>query len=326
MKVNDIGGEFELIKRLTDNKIKDSAVVKGIGDDCAVLKYAKGDTKNKYLLVTTDMLVENDHFRTDWQSAFQIGMKLMEANVSDIVAMGGIPKYAFVSMSIKKSTTVEFMDELYRGLYASAKKHNVLIIGGDTTHGTECVFNLTLLGEVDKSLLRLRSMAKKGDVICVTGALGGSAAGLNLLMKGKQGFLRDYLEPKSRTFVEAKIIARYSNAMIDVSDGLGSEVKHICEESNVGARIDFENIPLSKTTTESAKTLEMSAHDFALYGGEDFELVFTLSQKNVERLRTEFSDFTVVGRIEDKKKGVFIQKGNQQINVGKGFDHFSAIN
>lgn len=317
MKIPEIGGEFELIKRLTA-KINDNNIIKGVGDDCAVLKY----TKDKYLLVTTDMMVEDDHFSLKWYTPFQVGMKLMEINISDIAAMAGIPKYAFISMSIKRDTTVEFMDELYKGLYESAKKHGVLIIGGDTTHGTEYVFNLSLLGEVDKNLLRLRSGAKKNDLICVTGTLGGSTAGLKLLLKGKKGFLKDHLEPKSRTAEEGTIIAKYANAMIDVSDGLAPEVKHICEESNLGAEIYFEKIPLSKTTIGSAKKLSSDAHDFALYGGEDFELVFTIDKKNIDKIKKEFSDFTVVGKMLDKKNGINILKNNKKLDLGKGFDHF----
>lgn len=317
MKIPEIGGEFELIKRLTA-KINDNNIIKGVGDDCAVLKY----TKDKYLLVTTDMMVEDDHFSLKWYTPFQVGMKLMEINISDIAAMAGIPKYAFISMSIKRDTTVEFMDELYKGLYESAKKHGVLIIGGDTTHGTEYVFNLSLLGEVDKNLLRLRSGAKKNDLICVTGTLGGSTAGLKLLLKGKKGFLKDHLEPKSRTAEEGMIIAKYANAMIDVSDGLAPEVKHICEESNLGAEIYYEKIPLSKTTIGSAKKLSSDAHDFALYGGEDFELVFTIDKKNIDKIKKEFSDFTVVGKMLDKKNGINILKNNKKLDLGKGFDHF----
>lgn len=319
MDISSIGGEFELIKRLCSKKITDSKIIAGIGDDCAVLEY---DSDN-YLIVTTDMIVEDDHFSLKYSTPFQIGMKLMEVNVSDIVSMGGTPKYAFISLSLKKDTTVEFMDELYKGLHSSAEKHGISIVGGDTTHGTEYVFNLCLLGEVNKKLLCLRSMAKPGDIVCVTGMLGGSTAGLKLLLNKKQGYLIDHLEPKSRTVTEAQTIARYANAMIDVSDGLGSEVKHICEASNVGARIDFEKIPLSKQTINSAKTLSLDPYDFALYGGEDFELVFTISSENLEKLKKEFSDFTVVGKILEKSEGTYVLKENKKLKIGKGYDHFS---
>ena len=169
MKISDIGGEFALIERLTAGKNKqDKKVIVGIGDDCAVLHH----TKNSYLLFTTDMMVENDHFSLKWSTPKQIGMKIMECNVSDIVSMGGTPTYVLLSMSIRKDTSVEFMEEFYEGLYQSADFHGVALIGGDSTHGTEYVFNIAMLGDVEKQFLRLRSGAKVGDLICVTGTLG----------------------------------------------------------------------------------------------------------------------------------------------------------
>jgi thiamine-monophosphate kinase len=337
MKIKNIGGEFALISRLT-KKVNNPNIIKGVGDDCAVLKY----TKNKYLLITTDMMVEGSHFNTKWQTPFQIGMKLMEINVSDIVSMGGEPKYAVISISLKKNTSIKFIDDFYKGLYKSAKKHNVAVIGGDTVSGKEYVFNLALIGEVEKNMLRLRSGAKVGDLICVTGKLGGSTAGLRLLEKGivgeslasahrrtpdhkrqLQGLpLRDYLEPKSKTAKIGQIIAKYASAMIDVSDGLGSEVKHICQQSKVGAKIDYNKIPLAKTTIESAKKTNLSAHDFALYGGEDFEIAFTVSKKRINKLKKEFKNFTIIGEVLNKKEGIYILKNDEKEKVKSGYDHF----
>jgi thiamine-monophosphate kinase len=319
MTLRELGGEFELIRRITRSTVNDPNVVKGIGDDCAVIR--KGD--GKLLLVTTDMMVEKDHFNITWSTPAQIGMKLMECNVSDIVAKGGEPKYAFLSICITKDTTVEFMDGFYDGLYASADEHGVLLLGGDTTHGSEYNFSLTLIGEVEESLLRLRSHALPGDLICVTGTLGGSTAGLKLLLHGKSGYLSDHLEPKSRKVEEGKLIASLAHATIDVSDGLGSEVRHIAEESGTGARIDFDSIPLSPTTRESASMLGLDPYDFALYGGEDFEIVFTITRSNVETLRSKFTDFSVVGQILDKKEGVYIFKDGKREPLKKGYDHFA---
>jgi len=317
MKIKDIGGEFELIKRITGKAVNDKNVIKGIGDDCAVIYNG-----NKYLLVTTDMMVENDHFNLKWQTPQQVGMKLMEANVSDIVSMGGKPTYAFISMSLTKETSVELIEGIYEGLHISAKIHKVIILGGDTTHGTEHVFNLTLLGEVDKSLVKYRSCAREGDIICVTGKLGGSTAGLKLLLNNKDGYLLDHLEPKSRLASEGEIISRYANSMIDVSDGLGSEVRHICEESNVGARIDYDKIPLSDETIKSAEIVGENPEDFALYGGEDFELVFTIPQNKINFLKKEFNEFSIVGEILDSNKGFFILKNNKKVVPKSGYNHF----
>ncbi|UCD57593.1 MAG: thiamine-phosphate kinase, partial [Candidatus Hydrogenedentota bacterium] len=241
MKISDIGGECALIKHLTGISYDDPAIIKGVGDDCAVLEY----TPDKYLLVTVDMMVENDHFSLAWHTPRQVGKKLMESNVSDIIAMGGTPRWAFISLSLTAATQVEFMDEFYRGLYDSARKHSVALIGGDTTHGRELVLNLALLGDVDKNFVRLRSYAVPGDLICVTGTLGKSEAGLRLLQNGKnEGWLNGHLEPQCRLEWEGRAIARYAHAMIDVSDGLGSEVAYICEESDTGGCVVWEQIPL----------------------------------------------------------------------------------
>ncbi len=152
MKISEIGGEFALIDRLMSREVSDPAIIKGVGDDCAVLEY----TADRYLVVTTDMMVENSHFASRWFTPYQVGRKLMEVNVSDVVAMGGVPRFAFISVALTRETEVEYMDELYRGIYASGRTHGVHLIGGDTTHGSEIVLNLTLIGEVEKGLLCLR--------------------------------------------------------------------------------------------------------------------------------------------------------------------------
>ena len=320
MKIAEIGGEFALIKRVT-GKCYDPAVIKGIGDDCAVLEY----NSDKYLLVTVDMMVENDHFNLKWHSPYQVGRKLMESNVSDIFAMGGAPRWAFVSISIKPDMDVEFMEELYRGINDSALKHGVTVPGGDTTHGEMLTLSLTLLGDVEKSLVRLRSHAVPGDLLCVTGTLGKSEAGLRLLRKGRRdGYLQGHLEPQCRLVNEAASIAQYAHAMIDVSDGLGSETRHICEESGAGARIDWRNIPLSYETREAAKIINCDPYEYALYGGEDFELVFTIPSANIQKLRNEFQDFTVVGKILPKEEGLYLLKDGEKMDVKKGFDHFAG--
>ncbi|MBD3164220.1 thiamine-phosphate kinase [Candidatus Woesearchaeota archaeon] len=320
MNIKELGGEFKLIERITGRKISDKAVIKAAGDDCAVLEY----TGNKCLLVTTDMLVAGDHFSLEWFTPEQIGMKVMESSVSDIIAMAGKPKYAFISMCLADNTTVEFIDAVYKGLYASAKKHDVLIIGGDTTHGKNIVFNAAILGEADKTLLSLRSGAGEKNLICVTGTLGGSKAGLSLLQAGRKGHTKGHLEPKARASAEAVIIGKYCNAMIDVSDGLASEVEHICEQSNKGAEIYYDKIPISANTAESAKKLGQNARDFALYGGEDFELVFTVAENNIGKLKKEFSDFSVVGKILAKERGIYLLRKNKKSRLKKGFEHFNT--
>ena len=320
MKISDIGGEYALIKHLTGISYGDPAIIKGVGDDSAVLEY----TRDKYLLVTVDMMVENDHFSLDWHTPYQVGKKLMESNVSDIIAMGGSPRWAFISLSLTAATQVEFAEELYHGLYDSARRHRVALIGGDTTHGRELVFNLALLGDVDKKLVRLRSGALPEDLICVTGTLGKSEAGLRLLKNKKaEGWVDGHLEPQCRLEWEGKAIARYAHAMIDVSDGLGSEVAHICEESDTGGCIIWEHIPLSPETIKAARIFQDEPQRYALSGGEDFELVFTISPENIPDLKKEFSDFTMVGKILPKDAGIYILKQGRRMELSKGYDHFS---
>ncbi|MFH1848631.1 MAG: thiamine-phosphate kinase [archaeon] len=315
MKVMELG-EFGLIRRIAQD-IDDARVIKGIGDDAAVI-----DAGDKYLLVTTDMLVQNDHFSLDWSTPKQIGIKAMESNVSDIAAMGGTADYAFVSICLTRDTTVKFVDGLYEGLRFSANNHNVKIIGGDTTHGGLVVINIAILGTVAKDMLRLRSHAKPGDLIAVTGTLGGSAAGLQLLtdkVHCDKRLLQKHLEPGCRAKA-ALAIAKHANAMIDVSDGLASEVRHICEESRVGAEIIREKIPLSKETKEAANLTNKDPYYFALNGGEDYELVFTIPENRAESLRNEFSDFTVVGKI--KEEGISLLHNGKPVDLGSGYDHF----
>ncbi|MFC1690770.1 thiamine-phosphate kinase [Nanoarchaeota archaeon] len=324
MKIKDIGGEFALINRVT-KKVKNRKVIVGIGDDCAVIEK---DAK-KYTVITTDMLVENDHFRLDWATPLQVGKKAMEANVSDVASMGGMPKYALVSLSLTPKTSVEIIDELYKGFYSVAKKYGFDIIGGDMTHGSEMTISITIIGEVEKNKLALRSNAKPGELILVTGVLGGSTAGLELLLKDKNNLkkrkklLEYHLNPTCRLKKARHLVGLGVKCMIDVSDGLASEVKHICEMSKTGAVIFKDCIPLDKSTRKAAEIVSKDPYDFALSGGEDFELVFTLSKKNYEKNKSKLRDCFVVGKILDKKKGIYLFDGVKKELAG-GYDHFKS--
>ncbi|MBF0313957.1 MAG: thiamine-phosphate kinase [Oligoflexia bacterium] len=341
MRISELGGEFALIERVSPKGLRQSkwarGVLKGIGDDCAILKL----DRERAQVITTDMMVENDHFSLLWQTPSDVGFKLGESSISDIFAMAATPKYAFISMSIKSETTVEFIDEFYKGLYQSFTRHGVLLLGGDTTHGTEYVFSLTVIGEAKIKDIRRRDGAKVGDRICVTGKLGESTAGLKYLLKHKREGrvaeivehkeqlkrLRKHLRPHCRVLGEAIKIGRFATAMIDVSDGLAPEVKHIAKASAVGARIFLRSVPLSKTTQEIAKELEHDAYDYALYGGEDYELVFTIAEADLAKLKKlNFKDFKVVGEVVAKKLGVMIrdEMKNEEYAPKKGYDHFGV--
>ncbi|MBN2067137.1 MAG: thiamine-phosphate kinase [Candidatus Diapherotrites archaeon] len=315
MKIKSIGGEqglIQMIKRRPRNR----AVLVGIGDDAAVVRPGR-----KKLVLTTDLLVEDDHFSLKWSSPEQVGKKAVEANVSDVAAMNAKPLYALVSVCLKKSATVEFVRGLYKGIYSAGKKYGVDVIGGDFTHGEKAVVNIAMVGEASGRLC-LRSNAKNGDLIFVSGNIGGSTAGLELLRKGKRGFAnvkKMHLEPKAQLGKALKI-GSIANAMEDVSDGLASEVKNICRESGKGAEIFLEKIPISGEVKKAAKVLEKSAVDFALFGGEDFELVFTVPRKNrkrAERLGTE------VGKITKGKKIYLVENGKKALLEKAGYDHFA---
>ncbi len=316
--IRELGGEFALIDAIakTLGKSKDKSIVAGIGDDAAVIEF----DRKRYMLFTVDMLVEGDHFRREWSTPKQIGMKAMEVNVSDIAAMGGLPKYALASISLPDDTTVEFIEDMYAGMSHVARKYGFNVIGGNTTHGKKMVVDVVVVGLVEKERLCLRSDAREGDLICVTGDLGKSTAGLEALKTGLKGNVKAHLEPTCR-LKEARVISKYANAMIDVSDGLASEVKHICEMSNVGAKVMKDMIPVSKNTFNLARKVGKDAYDFALHGGEDFELVFTVRKSNLGRIRLDVP-VTVVGEIVPKREGVYIIDGRRKQKLGGGYDHF----
>jgi len=317
MKISNIG-EIELIKKINTNiRLFSKDIVKGIGDDTAVLKF----DKNNFLLWTTDTLVEDDHFNLSWFSAEQIGSKAIESNVSDIASMGGFPKYALISLVLPKNVDVNFIDKLYEGINKKCKIYKINIIGGNLTHGKNISITISLFGLVEKKNLCLRSNAKVNDLILVTGNLGGSRAGLELLRNNKKGVsINYYLNPKSKLNIGRKL-SKHVNAMEDVSDGLSSEVLNICNESKTGAVIYKDLIPLGKNTISDAKKVDKDPYDYALFGGEDFELIFTLNEKHLNKLK---NNFTVVGKILPKKQGVFLLDKGKKKKLSYGYDQFKT--
>ncbi|MFH2028292.1 MAG: thiamine-phosphate kinase, partial [Nanoarchaeota archaeon] len=306
-------GEFGLIDRIKQ-KPKDKNILVGIGDDAAVVKIG-----NKLCTITTDTLVEGDHFSLDYFTPEQIGMKAIEINVSDVGSMGGQPKYALVSLALKKEMDVEFVEKLYKGMRDAASKYGVEIIGGNLTHADQIMIDIDLIGFVKKENLCLRSHAKPGDFILVSGDLGGSTAGLNLFRDkviGHESVKKKHLEPKAK-LGKVKQFLRCINAMMDISDGLASEIAHICEQSKVGAVIYADNIPIKDEVREAAEAVGKNPLDYALYGGEDFELVFTVSEKNLKKVKG-----FLVGEIT-KEKGVKIYQNGKFSRLEKhGYDHF----
>ncbi|MFW5946400.1 MAG: thiamine-phosphate kinase [Candidatus Natronoplasma sp.] len=309
-KLSDIG-EFGLIEKIAKKFEGHDGAYKGIGDDCAVL-----ENEEDYTLLTADMLVEGDHFNLDWQTPWQIGWKSIIVNISDIAAMGGLPNWGLVSIAFPEEIEVDFAENIFDGMAEASKKHGMNIIGGDTTHGDLLTINVAVIGKVEKENLCMRSDAEIGDLICVSGDLGKSWAGLELFRAGKKGYTDYYLQPRCR-LETARQIAPNVNAMIDVSDGLSSEVRHICEESGVGAEVEKEKVPISEKTRETGKKLDIDPMKWAMHGGEDFELVFTIPSQRITRIDKESA--IVVGKIVEE--GMYIIDGERK-ELGGGYDHF----
>ena len=308
-------GEFELIDLIRKaNKIKDKRVLVGIGDDCAVI----AEDAKKLMLATTDMLVENEHFTLKFDP-FLIGEKSMTINVSDIAAMGGVPKYALVSVGLKGSESLDFVKKLYAGMKSACRKYGFELVGGDTVHSNRVIVSVTLLGEVEKGNYILRSGAKVDDYVLVTGCLGAGAANL---LAGKIYIPKIHVK-LARELAKRKLV----NAMIDISDGLSSEINHIAKESGTGAEIYEECIPVSKEVLRIAKRYGKDPVKLALNGGEDYELLFTVEPDKLfdaVALSKEYSDTRVLGRIVPKKQKVTImKKGKKRFLPAGGYDHFN---
>ncbi|MDD5421867.1 MAG: thiamine-phosphate kinase [Candidatus Omnitrophota bacterium] len=305
MKIKD-AGEIGLIRRLARKTRPGSGVVKGIGDDTAVIKW----TKDKYLLFTCDMLVEDVHFRRKAATPFEIGWKALGRNISDIAAMGGLPKYAVVSIGLDPELPLSFADGVYKGMASLARKFNVSIVGGDTTRSKKLVIDVSLIGEVEKKNLVLRSGAKAGDLILVTGSIGGS-------IKRKHLSFTPRVEEARRLVRDFKV-----NSMIDISDGLIIDLWRILGSSRVGGRIYESAVPLSR---------EERSFDKAIYEGEDFELLFTMSVKEARRFFKTALDrmptsVALIGEVIDKKHGYKLirEEGEVEELKPKGYLHFQG--
>jgi thiamine-monophosphate kinase len=311
MKVKDIG-EFGLIDLITE-KSKNKDVLVGIGDDAAIIK-----TKGLQVL-TTDCLIEGDHFVREWFTPGQIGMKAIEINVSDVAAMGGIPCFVLVALSLPRNLDVEFVEKMYQGMWKTCNKYNMEIIGGNMTHCDTIVISITLTGKVDQKSLSLRSDAKPGDYIFISDHLGYGRAGLRIFQEQLKGFekvKKSYLEPEAQ-LKKALKIAPFVNSMIDVSDGLASEIKHICDKSKCGAIIYKDKIPILDEVRQIAKILNEDEYDYALFGGEDFELIYTVSKDNLKNVKGY-----IVGEITKGKDVKLVSKEKKEIIKIIGYDHF----
>lgn len=319
MKIKEIGGEFKLIEIITCDFKNYHGVTKTIGDDAAVVK-----TGDHYQVISTDTLVEGDHFNLEWFTPYQIGLKTFESNLSDIAAMGARPEFLLLNLVLRDDVEFEFVKEIYKAIKDGCDRYKITLLGGDTTHGPAIMLSATITGTTAKPIFR--SGARVGDIICVTGDVGGSSAGFKSFRSGKKpkGYvLKRYLEPKSRYDISDRIAA-YANSMIDISDGVASEVRHICEGSKTGATVYADKIPIHPKTSAAARGLGISALECALSGGEDYELLFTIDKNDLAPLQKKVSGITVIGEILSRTEGtVLINPNGRKSPLPKGYDHFA---
>jgi len=310
-------GEFGLIDHLTKQIIiKQKSTVKGIGDDAAVLDFA-----GKKTLVSTDMLLEGIHFDLAYTPLKHLGYKAVQVNLSDIYAMNGMATQVTVSIGISSKFPLEAVEELYEGIYLACEKFNVDLVGGDTTSSRQgLVISVTSLGYADEKNITYRNTANEGDLICVSGDLGGAYVGLQLLereklvyienpniqpdLEGKDYIIERQLKPEARKdIVELlKDIDIKPTAMIDISDGLASEILHICKQSDKGCNIYEDKIPLDPMTYETAREFNLDPTVCALSGGEDYELLFTIKQADYEKIKLQM-DISIIGHITEASAG-----------------------
>ena len=335
-----------MIRHLTDNiKIKNESTVKGVGDDCAVLHYPDSE-----VLVTTDMLMEGVHFDLTYIDLQHLGYKSAMVNISDIFAMNGTPRQLTVSIALSKRFKVEDMEEFYSGLRMACDKWGVDIVGGDTTSSyTGLAISITCIGEARKEDIVYRNGAKDTDLICVTGDLGAAYMGLQLLEREKsvyyqqvdearkkndkhaleelKGFQPDFagkeylLQRQLQTEARGDIIARFRElnirptAMMDISDGLSSELMHICKQSNCGCRIYEKKIPIDYQTAVMAEELNMNVTTCALNGGEDYELLFTVPIGDHEKIQ-QMDNVKLIGHITRPELGqMLVTRDNQEFEL-----------
>ena len=348
MEIKELG-EFGLIGHLTkDIKLKNESTKKGVGDDCAVMHYGDKET-----LVSTDMLMEGVHFDLTYVDMKHLGYKSAMVNISDIFAMGGTPRQMTVSIALSKRFKVEDIEDFYEGLRMACDKWNVDIVGGDTTSSlTGLAISITVLGDADKEDVIYRSGAKDTDLICVSGTLGAAYCGLQLLEReksvyymqlqearkknkdavvdfqpdfsGREYLLERQLQPEARgdilkTLRQAGV---RPTSMIDISDGLSSEIMHICKESDTGCRLFEKEIPIDYQTAVMAEEMNMNLSTCALNGGEDYELLFTCPIGDYEKVK-ELDDIRIIGHITKKELGtLLVTRDGQEFPLkAQGWQH-----
>lgn len=339
-KRTEIGeiGEFGLIDQIQAQfQIKNNSTLVGIGDDAAVI-----DSADLSQVVSTDMLIEGVHFDLSYMPLTHLGYKAVSVNVSDIAAMNAIPKQITVSLGLSNRFSVEAVNAFYEGVRFACEDYGVDLVGGDTTASPSgLVISITAIGEVEKAKLTYRKNAELNDIICVTGDLGGAFVGLQILEREKEVFkanpdmqpdldqydyvVKRQLKPSARMDIvhELKDFDVLPTAMIDISDGLASELFHIAKSSDVGIVIYEDKLPIAKNTMDTAVEFNIDPMTCALNGGEDYELLFTIGQDDFEKIKNH-PDIATIGYIDKKEDGkrMVTKNGNTVPLKAQGWQHF----
>lgn len=332
-------GEFGLIDHLTKNfKINQKSTIKGIGDDAAVLAF-----ESKNIVVTTDLLIENVHFDLSYMPLKHLGYKAIIANLSDVYAMNADATQVTVSIAVSNRFPLEALEELYAGIETAAKIYNVDVVGGDTTSSTTgLIISVTAIGEVETKNVVYRNGAKPNDLLVVTGDLGGAYMGLQVLEREKQVFkvnpnnqpdLEPYtyiierqLKPEARKDIVKllKDLKVRPTSMIDISDGLSSEILHLCKQSKVGVDVYENKIPLDPQVISTCEEFNIDSTTIALNGGEDYELLMTISQEDFPKIKAN-PNLTVIGYITEKEKGMHLVTRAETLIpiIAKGWNAFN---
>jgi len=321
-------GEFGLIEHLTKNfEIKHESTLKSIGDDAAVV-----DFKDQKCVITTDLLVEGVHFDLSYVPLKHLGYKSVMVNLSDVYAMNAVPKQITVSIAVSNRFPLEAIEELYKGIHTAAKIYNIDVIGGDTTSSNKGILiSITALGHAAAEDIVYRTGAKDNDLVVVTGDVGAAYMGLQVLEREKEVYkvnpqsqpdlslysylIERQLKPEARKDIPEllKALDVVPTSMIDVSDGLSSEIMHICKQSKCGANIYEEKIPLDPTVISSCEEFNLNSTTVALSGGEDYELLFTIKQEDYPKIKAN-PNLTVIGHITPEKEGIhLITRANQKV-------------
>ena len=323
-------GEFEVINHITKNfKIKNKSTVHGIGDDAAIL-----DFQNEKVLVSSDMLIEGVHFNLSYMPLKHLGYKAVVTNLSDIYSMNAVCTQITVNIAVSNRFTLESLDELYLGIHAACQKYGVDLVGGDTTSSNKgLIISITSFGSIKSKSIVKRSGAKHNDLIVVSGDIGSAYMGLQVLEREKEVFvvnprnqpdltqykylIQRQLKPEARKDIIDffQSVDLKPTSMIDISDGLSSEIKHICNKSNVGCNIYEDKIPVSDELISSCEEFNLNSTTVALSGGEDYELLFTIDQKDFDKIKNN-PDFSVIGHIISKNDGInLVTKAQQKIPI-----------